>query len=435
METGECSPRHSSVKGAAEPFVAGRGQRDRLFFIVYAGLLVFGFLWVTFSHVQRRTPDADIVRIVLVAGLCYLALRALVVLSRRGSDRLEYVWVSADIVLITVLVYLTGGIHSEAALMYLLPIFTYSIQRRIFGVLAVGACSAILYTVATWPADLTYEYIGELTTRLVVVTLVTLVATCYAIHETDRINELAQLRARVTLGEYRRELSAEIHDGIQHYLVSMAMRLEMVKRLAETDAQRAAKIASEQRFVLRQAADELRYLIRRLRAPALEHHGFVEAIREHVDLFGDRSSMRTSMTVEGTPALMSADADHAAFRIVQESLMNAEKHSQATEITVTLKYGHEQLECTVADNGVGFDPTQVGGEPDLEGGFGFTTMRQRAEQAGGTLEVDSAPGEGARISFIVPLKAAAVPAAGAADARPAMRKEAEVEAAVIATHR
>ncbi|MFO8078889.1 MAG: sensor histidine kinase [Armatimonadota bacterium] len=372
-------------------------------------MLIFAFFWATFPHVRHRVTDPDLLFSVLIAGLLYLALRASVVLRRWISSRWEPVWVSLDLALVTALVRLSGGINSEAGLMYLLPILTYSIQRRVMGTMAVGGGSVLLYVLATLPSDPSLDYIGRLTTRVVVLVLVTVIATCYALYETNRVNELARLRARVALGEYRHELSAEIHDGIQHYLVSMAMRLEMVKRIAQTDPERAVQIAVDQRVLLRQAADELRYLIRRLRAPALEHRGFVEAIREHVKMFSDCNSMTASMELEGRPAWLSPDADHAAFRIVQESLMNAEKHSEATEVTVRLRFLSDSLECTIADNGVGFDTSQIRGEGGLDGGFGLSTMKQRAEQAGGKLQVESAPGEGTCVRFLAPTSQPATP--------------------------
>lgn len=383
-----------------------KGRRDRLFFVVYAGLLVFGFFWMTLPHVRVRVTDVGLLRGIFAGGLCYLAIRASLVLPRTVSDRWEPLWVAVDLALISSLVYLTGGINSEAGLIYILPIFTYSIQRRVIGTFAVGMVSVALYIGATLPGDPGLDYFGRVTTRIVILALVTLLATCYAAHERARVRERERLRARVALGEYRRELSAEIHDGIQHYLVSAAMRLEMARSIAEADPRQAAEMAVDQRHVLRQASDELRYLIRRLRAPSLQQLGFVEALREHVEIFCDRSDFDVTLEVEGASARLAPDAEHAAFRIVQEALTNIEKHAQASAVRITLTWEGGTLECAIDDDGVGFDLLELPDEPDVTGGFGLATMRQRAEQAGGELQINTAPGEGSCIRVVVPIRSA-----------------------------
>ncbi len=120
--------------------------------------------------------------------------------------------------------------------------------------------------------------------------------------------------------------------------------------------------------MLRQAADELQYLVRRLRSPVVEQHGFVEALREHLAMFERRSSISAPLELQGTSVSLPPDVEQAAFRIVQEALTNAEKHSRASEARVLLRFDPGLLECVVCDDGVGFDPSAVSGEPAVEGG-------------------------------------------------------------------
>jgi len=378
-------------------------RRSAVFFIQYLLLLLTGLVWVQIDFVRRRVGEHLSLFYLLIGGAsCYLAVRAYLVLGRRISRRWRSLWLSSDLAIITAAVYLTGGINSEAGLLYFWPLATSSIQRLPRRTVAVGAATTILYTLATWPDRGNEKYLGALVARLAILFVVTSLAIYYALTETARIEELAQLREKVALADYRQRLSQEMHDGIQHYLADIVMRLELARRLMAGDAAEAARLAVDQRFAVRRAAAELRYLVRLLRSPALEREGFVEALRHHLALFAESCSVSAPLEIEGEVTPLPAQAAHAAFRIIQEALMNAEKHAQATEVKVTLRFSVDQFACTIKDDGIGFDPAALPA-PGTESGLGLPGMTQRAESVGGTIRVSSAPGQGTEVEFAVPL--------------------------------
>jgi len=215
---------------------------------------------------------------------------------------------------------------------------------------------------------------------------------------------MARLREKVALADYRTRLSQEMHDGIQHYLVNIAARLELARKLMGKELEQAAKIAVDQRFAVRQAADELRYLVRLLRSPAVEREGFVDALRHHLSLFAQRSSISAPLAIQGTTTPVPPKVAHAAFRILQEALTNVEKHAQTNEAAVTLRFSPDLFECVIADKGVGFDPSNTAERPGIEGGLGLSSMRERAESVGGSLRVNSVPGQGTEITVAVPME-------------------------------
>ncbi|MGC9318026.1 MAG: sensor histidine kinase [Armatimonadota bacterium] len=390
--------------------MAGDRTRSAIFFGLYAAMLLYGLYWVRLSHVRDRVGNLTLFCVLIGAALCYVIVRAVLVVIVKVSEAWDPVWVAIDLIIITVAVRLTGGIDSEAALLYFWPIATYAILRHPIGTLLVGLASASLYVAATWPGGFPEEYSGSLGTRLLILAVVTVVATSFAILETRRVEEMARLREQVGIAEYRRSLAQEMHDGIQHYLTAISTRLQMAERMLAGDPARAARMAVDQRFLVNQAADELRYLVRRLRSPAVERQDFLDGLREHLVLFRERSPMAVSVDIEGEPVPIPPDVEQAAFRIVQEALMNAEKHAQADEVSVTVRLDHRLLECVISDNGVGFDPSQVGDQPRVEGGFGLPSMRQRADQVGGRLQIASTPGEGAVVTFTVALDDDTAPA-------------------------
>jgi len=380
-------------------------RRSAVFFVQYVALLLFGLVWVQFGHVRHRVGDNITLFYVLDGiALCYVGVRGYLVLGKRVSRAWESVWVWIDIVIITCIVRLTGGINSEAALVYFWPIATTSIQRHPHRTATVGLFSAVLYTAATWPEGFSGDDAAKLGTRIFILLLITVLAACFALSEIARVEEMSKLREQVTLADYRARLSQEIHDGIQHYLVAIVARLELARKLMGKEAEQAAKMAVDERFTVRQAADELRYLVRHLRSPVIEQWGFVQALTEHISLFDERSSIAISLHVEGDETTLGRDIEQAAFRIVQEALTNAEKYAEATEARVRLSFGPDLLECVITDDGVGFDPAAATPESELDAGLGLPSMKQRAKSVEGTLQVNSAPGQGTEITFTVPMQ-------------------------------
>jgi signal transduction histidine kinase len=112
----------------------------------------------------------------------------------------------------------------------------------------------------------------------------------------------------------------------------------------------------------------------------------------------ERSEVVVNLVYEDVPSSLPPDLTLCLFRVVQEALQNAVKHSGAREISVRLSGGDEGLTLTIADDGTGFDV-----EPAMGSGLGLISMRERLEAIGGTLKIHSAPTKGTRIVVCAPL--------------------------------
>jgi len=135
----------------------------------------------------------------------------------------------------------------------------------------------------------------------------------------------------------------------------------------------------------------------------LQGAGIVEAVRQHLALFGERSNVAAELQVVGQESRMGPADEHALLRIVQEALNNIAKHAQATHAAVTIEFDLDRVRCTIRDDGLGFDPAILPTEPTLTGGMGMDTMRSRAAEAGGAFEIESRPGEGTIVTVTLPL--------------------------------
>ena len=377
------------------------------FFILYFVALVSALIWVHCDYVRQRSGlDLRAAYVVFAAACAYLVLRAYLVLGGKVTEGWEYLWLAVDLLLITAGVYLTGRMGSDLALLYFWPLVTASVQRRPHLTIGVGSAIAALYTVAVAPEAIETALVPRLIARVFVIVAATAVAVAYAVTEAARVEELARLREQVALSDYRSQLSREMHDGIQHYLVRIATRLNLAKTLVDREPSKAARMAIDQALTVRQASDELRYLVRRLRSPVIEQKGFVGALQDHLTMFGQRAGADVELQVEGTLRRLPPDVEQAAFRVIQEALTNAEKYANADRVQVRITFGEDCLECVVADDGVGFDASAPPSAGGLEGGFGLPGMRERAGSVDGELTIKSAPRGGTTVTFRAPLSAA-----------------------------
>lgn len=194
--------------------------------------------------------------------------------------------------------------------------------------------------------------------------------------------------------EERGRLARELHDSVSQSLYSLTLFAETSKQLAENGDLEGVKTCVDE---LKQSSQgvlkELRLLVYDLRPSALEEEGLVGALRQRLEAVERRSGVKGRLVVEQEKELPPT-VEEGLYRIAQEALNNALKHSRATEVLLRLSIGEELVELEVADNGIGFDLEKVIAKG---GGMGLTNMRERAEKLGGSLKIQTAPDNGAAI--------------------------------------
>jgi NarL family two-component system sensor histidine kinase LiaS len=136
---------------------------------------------------------------------------------------------------------------------------------------------------------------------------------------------------------------------------------------------------------------ELNDLIHQLRPVALEDEDLASALRQYVTEWAHQNDIKVDVRIhgEGTCPL---EVEHALFRIAQEALSNIARHSHARRAELALACGTDAITLTLSDDGRGFDTSAP------TSGLGLRSMRERAEALGGKLTIESAPGQGTRIS-------------------------------------
>lgn len=204
----------------------------------------------------------------------------------------------------------------------------------------------------------------------------------------------------LSIVEERTRLARDLHDSVTQTLFSLMLAVESTVALAPSDVDaRFGGQLDQVRTVARQALDEMRALVLTLRPPDIGTEGLGGALRKRVVLLRRVHDVPVSLDVTGPAALREKSVEREVMRIASEALTNALRHADAGAIHVRLDTRGGAVTLSVTDDGQGFDlPETVRTSRRL----GLTSMRERAEALGGTLLVDTAPGQGTTVSLEVP---------------------------------
>jgi signal transduction histidine kinase len=226
-----------------------------------------------------------------------------------------------------------------------------------------------------------------------------------AVHAVSLTTDLKRSRQRLvtTREEERRRLRRDLHDGLGPNLASQGLKLAAVKQLLEHDPMSAIPLLEQVMAQNQSTVEEVRHLVYGLRPPALDELGLVAAIRDYVAGMDGKSTLRIEITAppDGLP-LLSAAVEVAAYRIILEALTNVIRHAEARSCMIRFSLDQTEsdhfLQIEIQDDGIGL--------PDQRrAGVGTRSMRERAEELGGTFVIESIKGNGTLVCVKVPFAA------------------------------
>jgi len=200
----------------------------------------------------------------------------------------------------------------------------------------------------------------------------------------------------------RRRVAVELHDGVIQNLVSALYRLRLCEvRMRETDSE-AALALREAEEIMDGSIAEMRRIVAGLRPFVLDDLGLAVALEKHVGQAREKApcEILLDLVPEEIPPLPK-EAETALFRIAQEAISNAIKHSRCTRARVALRVEGGEVVLEVADDGVGFNAS--GTQRRHAAGFGLVGMRERAESLGGSLRISSVRGGGTSVVARLPV--------------------------------
>ena len=218
----------------------------------------------------------------------------------------------------------------------------------------------------------------------------------------ERVRALMQKMAQIQ-DEERRLIGLDLHDGLAQLVISANMRLQAFNSMmAQTMDAPARQELEESRKLIQSAIDEARRVIIELRPTVVEELGLAEGLHQYVNDVCAAEGWRSEIQIHLDGIELSSPAETAIFRIAQEALSNARKHSHTQTIKVVLRREEGDLLLCVQDFGRGFDFAALSDENER---VGLTSMRERARMLGGRCEISSEPGQGTSVGVRVPLSA------------------------------
>lgn len=284
------------------------------------------------------------------------------------------------------------------ALFVLLPFTAYFALGRT-AALALGAlCLAgpltgHLLTTPDWYRDT--EYVSDLLMLTVGLVLAISMA-AVAVGEQRARREVQEYAARVaelSAATERNRLARDIHDSLGHHLTAISVQLEIASEFAVLDPHAAGRAMTEARQSVKLALGDVRQSVRALREEAARP-ALTTALTGWAREGG--AGPRVSVAVTGEEDGYGTAALTALHRAAQEGLTNALRHARASQVSVDLRLAEDGARLTVADDGRGFTPAET------TTGFGLTGMRERVHLVAGSVDIDSAPGHGTRLTVLVP---------------------------------
>jgi signal transduction histidine kinase len=194
--------------------------------------------------------------------------------------------------------------------------------------------------------------------------------------------------------EERRRLRRDLHDGLGPGLASLNFKLEAARYQLHSQPFQSEALLNEAKGQVQQVIAEIRHLAYALRPPALDELGLVGALHQQANGYGERGGLSVAVsTPDPLPALPAA-LEVAVYRIALEALVNVVRHAQANHCHIFLRFT-DNLELEVSDDGVGLPET-------FTPGIGMSSMRERAEELGGTFTLMSS-NKGTRLLATLPL--------------------------------
>lgn len=196
----------------------------------------------------------------------------------------------------------------------------------------------------------------------------------------------------------RQIISYEIHDGLAQYLAAARMQFQAYEAFRQDAPDKARKAYETAIELVCQAHSEARRLISDVRPPVIDENGLETALSHLVHEHRQRGRLKIEFHSNVQFGRLPVILENSLYRIGQESLTNACKHSQSKKVKVTLAQEGQDVRLEVQDWGTGFDPQSV-----EKGHFGLEGIRQRVRLLGGRLTIDSTLGAGTRIQAVVPI--------------------------------
>lgn len=221
-----------------------------------------------------------------------------------------------------------------------------------------------------------------------------------ALEEKDRLRGQLLDKLISAQEDERRRISRELHDQTGQSLTSLLVGLKVLGKSSTPETMQQGIVGLQS--LVHQTLDEVHRLSVELRPAMLDDLGLVAALRAQAKDFEAAHGVRTEVVVLGLDHRLPALVETSVYRVVQEALTNVGKYARARHVVIRLSQSDGQFSACVSDDGIGFDPEAALHAKGRES-LGLVGMQERVGLLGGAFAIDSAPGKGTNVHFVIPL--------------------------------
>ncbi|MEQ8176485.1 MAG: sensor histidine kinase [Syntrophomonadaceae bacterium] len=199
----------------------------------------------------------------------------------------------------------------------------------------------------------------------------------------------------------RRKIARDLHDGPAQSMASMLIRLDLIERLVGEDSGAFFEELNKAKDMGRESLAEIRRIMFDLKPTLMHEDGFVSTLKDYFNNYEAKYNFEIDFSILGNLKKCDLSMEIALFRLVQEAVTNARKHSGAKRVQVKMEENGKSLTLFIKDDGIGFDPDKISNKQES---YGIVGMKERVELFGGQLDILSEPGEGTQVVIKVPLE-------------------------------
>jgi len=294
------------------------------------------------------------------------------------------------------------------AFVYLLLVLALASTRGLYAAILTSLLAFLCFDFFFFPPPYTFLVVKAEDLLTLVVFLATAIITGQLASALRQRAELARSRERelrllyeqaqelVSLQE-RQRLARELHDSVSQALYAIGLGAHTAREAIASDSEQALASIDYVLALAEAGLAEMRALIFELRPESLEIEGLVAALTKQVAVLRTRYKLNVEADLGEEPDL-SMEMKHALYRIAQEALHNIVKHARASVVVLRLARQANEIILQVRDNGRGFDPAG-----HFPGHLGLRSMHERVSKMGGTLTIESVPGQGTCVGVRMPI--------------------------------
>ncbi|MEJ2448214.1 MAG: histidine kinase [Anaerolineales bacterium] len=211
-----------------------------------------------------------------------------------------------------------------------------------------------------------------------------------------QMDNLLDERQEISIMEERNRLARELHDSVKQQAFAASAQLAAAHSLHSSDPDQAISNLAEAERLVDDVRRELTDLIHELRPAALKGEGLVKATRQLAEETENLLGIPVHVRVTGERTIP-LDVEQTLYRIIQGALSNIARHSFAKNVEILLAYSREEIELSVRDDGIGFQPAEH------SYGIGLKSIQERADLINGTMKIISQPGKGTQLIIRAPI--------------------------------